>query len=79
LNYLAATTRPDIQFAVHQCARFCEKPRMSHEKAIKRIVLYLKKTKDQGLILHIDKSKGIECFVDADFAGSFKKENPTNP
>jgi len=79
LNYLAATTRPDIQFSVHQCARFCEKPMMSHEKAIKRIVRYLKRTKDQGLVMHVDQSKGIECFVDADFAGSFNKEKPTNP
>ncbi len=79
LNYLAATTRPEIQFAVHQCARFCENPKMTHEKAVKRIVRYLKRTKDQGLILHVDKNKGLECFVDADFAGSFKKENPTNP
>ena len=79
LNYLAATTRPDIQFAVHQCARFCENPKMSHEKAVKRIVRYLRRTKDQGLIMHIDKTKGIECFVDADFAGSFKKENPMKP
>ena len=39
---------------------------MSHEKAVKRIIRYLKKTKDEGLILNVDKTKGIECFVDAD-------------
>lgn len=79
LNYLAATTRPDIQFAVHQCARFCEDPKLSHEKAIKRIVRYLKRTREQGLIMHVDKAKGLECYVDADFAGGFNKEKPTNP
>jgi hypothetical protein len=79
LNYLAATSRPDIQFAVHQCARFVSDPKMSHEKAVKRIVRYLKRTKDQGMIMHVDKSKGIECFVDADFAGGYRKEDPTNP
>eukprot|EP00980_Cylindrotheca_fusiformis_P023216 scaffold10228_cov101-Cylindrotheca_fusiformis.AAC.1 len=52
---------------------------MIHEKAVKRIVRYLKKTKDQGLIMEIDKSKGIECFVDADFAGGYRKEDTTNP
>ena len=31
LNYLAATTRPDILFAVHQCARFCANPKLIHE------------------------------------------------
>ena len=79
LNYLAATSRPDIQFAVHQCARFVAEPKMSHEKAIKRIIRYLKRTRDKGMIMHVDKSKGIECFVDADFAGGFRKEEPTNP
>ncbi len=78
LNYLAATTRPDIQFAGHQCARFCESPKMSHEKAVKRIVRYLKSTMDKGLLMTVDKSKGIECFVDADFAGAFNKERPMN-
>jgi hypothetical protein len=45
LNYLAAITRPEIQLAVHQCAPFCESPKMCHEKAAKRIVRYLKKTR----------------------------------
>jgi hypothetical protein len=79
LNYLAATTRPDIQFAVHQCARFCEQPKMSHEKAVKRIVRYLRRTMDKGLMMTVDRSKGVECYVDADFAGSFHKERPMNP
>jgi Reverse transcriptase (RNA-dependent DNA polymerase) len=79
LNYLAATTRPDITFAVHQCARFCENPKMSHEKAVKRIVRYLKRTRNQGLIMTFDEKKGIECFVDADFAGGFQKDNTKNP
>jgi len=52
---------------------------MSHEKAVKRIVRYLKRTRDKGLMMTIDKSKGIECFVDADFAGAFDKGKPTNP
>ena len=79
LSYLAATTRPEIQFAVHQCARFSQDPKMVHEKAVKRIVRYLKRTPDKGLILSVDKTKGIECYVDADFAGGFSKTNATNP
>ena len=55
LNYLASTTRPELQFAVHQCARFVADPKMSHEKAVKRIVRYLKRTKDEGIVLLVDK------------------------
>ena len=41
LLYLANNTRPDIAFAVHQCARFTHAPRLSHAKALKRIIRYL--------------------------------------
>ena len=34
LMYLAANSKPDITFAVHQCARFTHCTRRSHEQAI---------------------------------------------
>ena len=37
LNYLATLTRLDLAFAVHQCAKFCANPKLSHETAVKRI------------------------------------------
>ena len=52
---------------------------MCHEKAVKRIVRYLKRTKEKGLKLKVDKKRGIECFVDADFAGGYDKTNSKNP
>ena len=67
LNYLTASTRPDILVATHQCARFSNDPRHSHEVAVKRIVRYLKRTKDEGILLRPDRSKGFECYVDADY------------
>ena len=30
MNYLQQSTRPDISFAVYQCARFCSNPMCSH-------------------------------------------------
>ena len=34
LNFLEKSTRPDISYAVHQCARFCEHPKQSHGEAV---------------------------------------------
>ena len=65
--------------AVHQCARFNNDPRMPHEKAAKRIVRYLRGTQEKGMILNPEPKKGLECFVDADFAGGFSKYNPEDP
>ena len=79
LMYLANTTRPDIAFAVHQCARFTHNPKRSHEVAIKRIGRYLVGTKDKGMILKPDMDLNIECYVDADFAGLWGSEPPESP
>jgi hypothetical protein len=37
------------------------------------------KTKDKGLILKPDKSKGLECYVDADRAGSWRDRSYNDP
>jgi hypothetical protein len=70
LNYLEKSTRPDISYAVHQCARFMENPKEEHSKAVKAIVRYLIATKDRGLICTPNESS-IECYCDADFAGNY--------
>ena len=79
LNYLQASTRPDIAMAVHQCARFSNDSRITHERAVMRIGKYLLGTRDRGIKFIPDKSKGIECFADADFAGSWDKADAGNP
>jgi len=50
LTFLALNSRPDIAFAVHQCARWCSNPRVTHGAAVKRIGRYLKTTPTDGLI-----------------------------
>ena len=70
---------PDITFAVQQCARFCNDPKASHEEAVKHICCYLLKTQDKGLFLKPDKSRGLECYVDADQAGSWTKRSSHDP
>ena len=77
LNYLVNCTHPEMSLAVHQCARFCNDPKLCHEQAVKRIIRYLirtKQTKEQGIIFKPDKSKSIDDFVDASFAGEWNSE-----
>jgi hypothetical protein len=69
LNYLANNSRPDIQFAVHQCARYTHSPKTSHSTAVKRIVRYLLATRTKGLILSPNKEITLDMYADADFAG----------
>ena len=78
LNYLAATTRPELAFAVHQCARFCADPKEVHYKAVKRIARYLSGTKDKGLTLR-PSDVHLHCYADADFAGNYTPEDSNDP
>jgi len=80
LMYLGNTTRPDISFAVNQCAQFSHDPRETNSTALKRIGCYLKATRDKGIIWK--KGTGIptlDCWVDADFAGLYSKEDNNDP
>jgi hypothetical protein len=79
LLYLASNSRPDISFAVHQCARFTHNPRQSHEQALLRICRYLKGTKTQGLILKPTDTLSVDCYADADFAGLYGTEDVHDP
>ena len=66
-------------FAVHQCAQFSVNPKLSHERAVKRIVRYLKGTSDKGIILRPNPQEGIKCYVDADFAGGYSEDTRDDP
>ena len=79
LLYLSSNTRPDIQFAVHQVARFSHCPRRSHGQAVKRILRYLKETSDKGTIFTPNLNEGLNCYVDADFAGMWGHEDEQDP
>jgi hypothetical protein len=79
LNYLTCSTRGELAFAVHQCARFAATPKLQHEKALKKILKYLVGALDEGLIISPDKALGLECYVDADFASGRCQETGTDP
>jgi hypothetical protein len=73
LNYLEQSTRPDISYATHQCARFCSDPRWQHGKAVRWIGRYLLATRDKGIILKpTDDSFVVYC--DSDFSGNWNQE-----
>ena len=79
LMYLCSNSRPDIQFAVHQCARFTHCPKHTHEEAIIRICRYLLGTRDKGLRFKPGKVLELDCYVDADFAGLYNVEAHDDP
>eukprot|EP00957_Ditylum_brightwellii_P172117 13103793-Ditylum_brightwellii.AAC.1 len=60
--------------SVYQTARFCSDPKLTHEKAIKRLRRYLMHTRKEGIVYNPDISKGLEYYVDADFAGGYSPE-----
>ena len=84
LNYLVNSTQPDLAYSVHQCARFSNDPKRSHEQAVKRILrylLYLKRTETMGIRFLPSQSKSLKVYVDASFAGDWNKvwsEEPTS-
>jgi hypothetical protein len=49
IMYLTSNTQPDIDYAVHQEARYSHGTKISHAIAFKRIIRYLKGTADKGI------------------------------
>src|SRR6266508_2113122 len=68
LLYLTAS-RPDIIFSVCISARYQANPKESHEKAVKRILRYLRYTPSFGLWYPKDAHFELLGYSDSDFAG----------
>jgi hypothetical protein len=79
LLYLSTNTRPDITYAVSQVARFNARPKQTHAVAVKTIVRYLRGTKTKGTIIKPSDSLTLDLYVDADFAGLYKREPDNIP
>ena len=79
LLYLSGHSRPDIAFAVNQCARYTFRPTDRHVAALKRIGRYLKGTRGKGLVLRPSRRLKVDCYVDADFAGLWGQEDSLDP
>ena len=72
LSYISTIIHPDITMLVKQCARLYKYPRQEHEEAVKRILRYLLRVHGKGLIIKPDRTCGLECWVDADWADTWK-------
>ena len=73
LNYPEKSTRPDIAYAVHQCARFSSDPKVEYTRAVEYLVKYLEGTKNKEIIMQSKEGPILEVFADADFSGNWNK------
>lgn len=78
LMYLAVGTRPDISHAVGMVSRFMENPTVAHEAAAKRIVKYIRKTINFGILYNCSKSARLKAYSDADYAGDIDTRRSTS-
>jgi hypothetical protein len=77
LIYLSHT-RPDIAFAVSTVSQFMHDPRSSHMDAVTRILRYLKGCPGKGLLYTQHGNLQVECYTDADWAGSLDDRRSTS-
>ncbi len=71
LSHLARFTRADILYATFYFARFQNNPTQAHWKQLKRILRYLKKTKDVKITITKPEGKPtlkLKAYTDADWA-----------
>ena len=54
--------------AVHQCAMFCENPKMNNEKVVKHIVKYSLGPRHIRMHANVNVEVGLMEFTDLDFA-----------
>lgn len=69
LMYAATGTRPDIMFAVTALSQFMQNPGRPHWEAVKRVLRYLKGTRELCLV-YGSKREGLQGYSDADWGSS---------
>ena len=77
LMYAMHCTRPDIAFTVCKLSRFISNPSVEHWKAIARVLGYLKKTMNLGLLYNKFPAV-LEGYTDASWITSTKDNKSTS-
>jgi hypothetical protein len=78
LMYAQVCTRPDIAFAVGILGRYQSNPGMDHWKAAKKVLRYLKGTKDYMLMYRQTDNLDVIGYSDSDFAGCVDSRKSTS-
>ena len=71
LLYLSTHTRPDIGYAVNTLCSFCANPSEKHWIAAKRVLRYLKGTRNRVITYHYNPDITITAACDSDWAGDW--------
>ena len=77
LIWLMIGTRPDIGFAVGRLSQHCENPLTSHWTAVKRVLRYLKGTRDTGIAYGTEQSLQPVGYCDSDWASCRESRKST--
>lgn len=78
LMYLAVGTRADIAHAVGMASRYVEAPTVVHEQAAKRILKYLNKHLNFGILFQSSDANELLVYTDADYAGDIDTRRSTS-
>lgn len=78
LMYMSVATRPDISFSVNYASRYFDNPTAAHVQAVKRILKYLKRTADYGILFQPKYKLTLCGYSDADFAGDIDTRRSTS-
>jgi hypothetical protein len=77
LSYIAETTRPEIRYIVSRLARYKSNPSLKHWKSGKRVVKYLKRTKDAKLRISNTCTEGLVCYTDSEWGSDVDDRRST--
>ena len=77
LMYVMVATRPDIATAVGQCSRYLENPGKAHWSTAKRIITYLRCTKELELVLNCTNSMELLAYADSELGRTEDKGRST--